>query len=50
MTQSARTPLRSASSAAGEHALAGHADHDEVDRVGDLLDRRVRTNPGDRLA
>ena len=33
-----------------EHARARHADDGEVDRVGDLLDRRVRAHAGDRLA
>ena len=50
ITHSARTPCRSAAAAAAEHLLAGEADHGEVDRVGDLLDRRVGADAGDGLA
>ena len=51
MTTSARTPLRSACSAASSTARAGQRDHGEVDRVGDLLDRarsRARRRPARR--
>ena len=50
MTTSARTPLRSACSAASSTARGGQRDDGQVDRVGDLLDRAVRAHAGDRLA
>ena len=34
----------------GDHVLAGQADHAEVDRVGDLLERAVGAHAGDGLA
>ena len=50
MTQSDRVPERSASSAAPITSSPGKADHAEVDRVADLLERAVGAHAGNRLA
>ena len=49
ITHRARTPWRSASDAASSTCSAGQADDGELDRVGDLADRRVGAYAGDGL-
>ena len=50
ITQSARTPFRSASCRRFEHVAARNADHGEIDGIGDLLDRAIGAYSGDRFS